>query len=35
MLGFDRLLLATGARPRQLRVPGGDLQGVFYLRTVG
>ena len=34
MLGFDRLLLATGARPRQLPVPGGDLEGVFYLRTV-
>jgi 3-phenylpropionate/trans-cinnamate dioxygenase ferredoxin reductase component len=33
-VGFDRLLLATGAAPRPLCVPGADLKGVFYLRTM-
>ena len=31
---FDRLLLSTGAEPRRLPVPGADLDGVLYLRTV-
>jgi 3-phenylpropionate/trans-cinnamate dioxygenase ferredoxin reductase subunit len=34
-LPFDRLLIATGARPRTLDVPGADLPGVVTLRHVG
>lgn len=33
-LGYDKLLLATGSSPRCLEVPGTDLPGVHYLRTV-
>jgi 3-phenylpropionate/trans-cinnamate dioxygenase ferredoxin reductase subunit len=31
---FDRLLIATGARPRKLRLRGADLPGVLSLRTL-
>ena len=33
--GYDRLLLATGSVPRRLDVPGSDLGGIHYLRTLG
>lgn len=31
---YDALLLATGSRPRPLAAPGGDLEGVNFLRTI-
>lgn len=32
---FDRLVLATGSRPRLLPLPGSDLPGVLSLRSIG
>jgi 3-phenylpropionate/trans-cinnamate dioxygenase ferredoxin reductase component len=32
--GFDKLIMATGARPRTLQVPGAGLQNLYYLRSL-
>jgi 3-phenylpropionate/trans-cinnamate dioxygenase ferredoxin reductase subunit len=33
-LVYDKLLLTTGAEPRRIAVPGADLDGIYYLRTL-
>jgi 3-phenylpropionate/trans-cinnamate dioxygenase ferredoxin reductase subunit len=33
-IGYDKLLIATGSRPRILNIEGSDLEGLHYLRTV-
>jgi 3-phenylpropionate/trans-cinnamate dioxygenase ferredoxin reductase component len=33
-LGYQKLLLATGGRNRQLNIAGAQLEGIHYLRTV-
>jgi len=33
-LAYEKLLLATGGRPRKLSIPGSDLAGIHYLRTI-
>jgi NADPH-dependent 2,4-dienoyl-CoA reductase/sulfur reductase-like enzyme len=34
VIGFDKLLIATGSTVRRLRVPGANLSEVFYLRQM-
>lgn len=31
---WSRLLIATGSRPRVLNIPGSDLDGIYYMRTI-
>lgn len=33
-LHYNTLVIATGARARRIQVPGADLDGVFYLRSL-
>jgi 3-phenylpropionate/trans-cinnamate dioxygenase ferredoxin reductase component len=34
-VGFEKALIATGANVRRLNVPGCELDGIHYLRTLG
>jgi 3-phenylpropionate/trans-cinnamate dioxygenase ferredoxin reductase subunit len=34
VLEYEKVLLATGGRNRRLEIPGSDLPGIHYLRTV-
>ncbi len=33
-LAYDKLVVATGAKLRKLTIPGADLDGVYYLKTL-
>lgn len=33
-LGYQKVLIATGGRNRRLEIPGAELPGIYYLRTV-
>lgn len=34
-VGFQKLVIATGARPRTLNIRGSELENLFYLRSLG
>ena len=34
VLSYDKLLIATGTRPRKLNIEGSNLGGIHYLRTI-
>jgi 3-phenylpropionate/trans-cinnamate dioxygenase ferredoxin reductase subunit len=34
VLAYGHLVLATGGRPRMMKVPGAALKNIFYLRTI-
>jgi len=34
ILSYDKLLIATGTRVRKINVPGADLPGIHYLRSI-
>jgi len=34
VLAYGHLVLATGGRPRMMKVPGAGLKNIFYLRTI-
>jgi NADPH-dependent 2,4-dienoyl-CoA reductase/sulfur reductase-like enzyme len=34
IISYEKLLIATGARPRKLEIPGSDLENIYYLRTI-
>ena len=33
-VSYDKLIIATGSRPRKLNIEGSDLGGIHYLRTI-
>jgi len=33
-IGFEKLVVATGAQVSRLNIPGADLAGIYYLRTL-
>ena len=33
-IAYEKLMIATGSRPRKLSIQGSDLPGIHYLRTI-